>query len=450
MSNYINTIKDTQNNSYDIYDSRLKQGGTKAFWFTNYSEDGNNFTITLATLDGTSVDGADIDGLEVNDLVSFKAEFSASFIGYVYDINGSTITVGVSGYSGTDALSRTNFIPQYLGYSGSTNNVWSQVTPNNYYIKTEANSDEALISDSSDGSNPRIVKKYSLGYIWFPEKQLNGDIEIGVDTAIQTNNNKANEIYSFAEGYSSLADGRYSHSEGANTKAAYSSHAEGYSTNAYGIGSHTEGLETEALGIYSHAEGGITKSYGNYSHAEGYDNTVNGNNSHVEGYSNAVSGTGSHCEGRGNNVTSSNSHAEGYNNRVTQNNSHAEGYNNSASGNQSHAEGSGTTASGGQSHTEGTGTIAAQANQHVQGKYNVQMDATYADIVGWGNNTNDRKNISALTISGDLKLAKEVYVNCDPDSSGGTKVIYATNTPASTGTYVLKCINGVIQWVLES
>ena len=73
------------------------------------------------------------------------------------------------------------------------------------------------------------------------------------------------------------------------------------------------------------------------------------------------------------------------------------------------------------------------------------MDSTYADIVGWGSNANDRKNISALTTSGDLRLKGNVYVGCWDDSTGGT-FLTVIPQPDQGGPYVLTAMNGVLSW----
>lgn len=134
---------------------------------------------------------------------------------------------------------------------------------------------------------------------------------------------------------------------------------------------------------------------GNYSFAEGRSTTASGNNSHAEGFFTIASGTYSH----------------------------AGGSQTTASGVSSHAEGMNTIASGYITHAEGVGTIASGNYSHVQGQYNVEdTDGVYADIVGWGEDNNNRKNISSLTTDGDLHLAGDVYVGANDDGTGGTKL----------------------------
>lgn len=101
-----------------------------------------------------------------------------------------------------------------------------------------------------------------------------------------------------------------------------------------------------------------------------------------------------------------------------------------ASGMAAHAEGIDTTASGNYSYAEGIGTIAARAYQHVQGKFNIaDSNGTYSLIIGNGA-YDTPSNAYALTWTGDGKYAGDVYVGCNSDSTGGTKV--ATLTDIST------------------
>lgn len=138
-------------------------------------------------------------------------------------------------------------------------------------------------------------------------------------------------------------------------------------TKATGENSHAEGSECEALGHNSHAEGVQTKARGLWSHAEGSQTRANG--------------TASHAEGTGSWATGSDSHAEGY------------------------------------------GTEAAGEYQHVQGKHNVIDEANkFADIVGNGADILNKSNAYALDWDGNVYLKGGVYVNCNADSTGGTKL----------------------------
>lgn len=123
-------------------------------------------------------------------------------------------------------------------------------------------------------------------------------------------------------------------------------------------------------------------------------------------------------------ATGENSHAEGARGTTASGEaSHAEGTTATASGLSSHAEGTRTTAQGISSHAEGWHTIANGDNQHVQGKYNIADEANkFADIVGNGTDILERSNAYALDWDGNLYLKGGVYVNCNADSTGGTKL----------------------------
>lgn len=155
-------------------------------------------------------------------------------------------------------------------------------------------------------------------------------------------------------------------------------------------------LDTDIVLTATDIGGDRTKATGEHSHAEGTLTMATGENSHAEG----TRGTTASGEA-----------------------SHAEGITATASGLSSHAEGTRTTAQGISSHAEGLHTIANGDNQHVQGKYNIADEANkFADIVGNGTDILDRSNAYALDWDGNLYLKGGVYVNCNADSTGGTKL----------------------------
>ena len=155
----------------------------------------------------------------------------------------------------------------------------------------------------------------------------------------------------------------------------------GYRTNATGDNSHAEGGQCKALGDNSHAEGTKCEALGDSSHAEGIQTKASGSCSHVEGSNTRAIGQGSH------------------------------------------AEGTGSLAKGQWSHAEGYGTEAAGKYQHVQGRHNVIDESNrFADIVGNGLDTLNKSNAYALDWHGNLRLKGNVYVNCNADSTGGTRL----------------------------
>lgn len=154
----------------------------------------------------------------------------------------------------------------------------------------------------------------------------------------------------------------------------------------------------------------------------GHETLARGENAHAEGTLSIASGYSAHAEGAASEATGYASHAEGggYASGMF---SHAEGLRATARSNSSHAEGNETVASGTASHAEGDSTIANGSMQHVQGKYNVaDKDNKFADIVGNGASNTNRSNAYALDWDGNLYLKGGVYVNCNADSTGGTKL----------------------------
>lgn len=173
----------------------------------------------------------------------------------------------------------------------------------------------------------------------------------------------------------------------------------------------------------------------------------------------------------GQNTTASGSasYAEGVYTIASGANSHAEGQNTEAAGGSSHAQGMATRALGKYSHAAGYGTVANAMSQSALGAYNIQStlwpswiagteysvgdkvlysvyayecieansDSTWtrskwkmvykssdqAVIVGNGTGDNARSNAYALDWDGTGHFSGDVYVHCNADSTGGTKLI---------------------------
>lgn len=142
---------------------------------------------------------------------------------------------------------------------------------------------------------------------------------------------------------------------------------------------------------------------------------------------NNPTGTGSFSLNRLDSTTIGNySVAEGEGTTASGNASHAEGVYTEASGDGSHAEGVLTTASGDKSHAEGYDTIASGDKSHAQGKHNI-ANTSHADIVGNGTSSSSRSNAYALDWDGNGYYAGDVYVGCNADSSGGSKLVRESN-----------------------
>lgn len=305
------------------------------------------------------------------------------------------------------------------------------------------------------------------------------------------NKTKSSGYASHAEGGETEAESTYAHAEGFKSKASNSyAHAEGSETHANGSSSHAEGTGSIADAPSAHAEGGGTTAASQNSHSEGAGTRAYGLASHAEGGGTTTLGYGTHAEGGGTAAYGSSSHAEGGGSKAVGSQAHAEGGGSVSIGNSAHAEGSGTLAIGPASHAEGTYTIANGAHSHVSGKSNVEdkgsevppdwapntaysvgdrikvertypgggrtSDVTvteyykcsyahtsgetfstsgwdadplkYAEIVGNGNG-NARSNARALDWNGNERLMGDLYVQCDPDSTGGVKVATENQLP---------------------
>lgn len=243
---------------------------------------------------------------------------------------------------------------------------------------------------------------------------------------------EASGVYSYAEGYDTIAEGDYSHVEGEfSTARGGSSHSEGYQSWALGISSHAEGGASMAAGDFSHSEGNQTAAIGIFSHAEGYglrgEIYLTGNNgtysfpswctgfqkgSAVYNVSDGTSAIITSIDQTNHTLQLSDSLGKlndqyflAFSNCALGNSSHTEGSSNAVLSDYSHAEGLGNTVSGQASHAEGSYTIASGTNQHVAGKYNVEdSNNTYAEIIGIGTAESSRKNGRTLDWYGNEQL----------------------------------------------
>ena len=326
----------------DSVRNNISSSGALGWYYKDFawSRSTLTFGLTICNAQGETVDAA----IEAGDEFSFKADYSANFCGTVTGYFNGTI------WATLYAELPSNWLPE----------------------KHEYDYDETAV-------NP------GRGYVWIPAKPALGVVKIGEGACAVGSGNKANELGAFASGRNNLADGRYSFASGDNNKAGYACHVEGQDNVATELFAHAEGKETEATGYGAHSEGRLSKAWGKYAHAEGYNTKAEGENSHAEGKGSRASGVQSHAEGL-NTVASGKWGA------------HSEGESSKAVGNSSHAEGLSCE----------TGNVTAQ---HVQGKYNVVLGSSYADIVGWGSSSSSKKNISVLDTSGNLYLAKDIYVN---------------------------------------
>lgn len=320
------------------------------------------------------------------------------------------------------------------------------------------------------------------------------------------NATKATNNAAHAEGYSTTASGLYSHAEGYSAQATgYNSHAEGYSTTASGQCSHAEGNSAQATGQYSHAEGYSTTASGQYSHAEGSYTQATGIYSHAEGYY-TVAKNIQHVFGRYNvedqNITivfpdlenadsfdpTKSLYLEGsivkidntlyvaHSNAPTRHSSPKyDTYNwyvyTSPPPGTNAPEWTDTLYAQNTivKVTDANGTITYYGNRnaitdlviypntsmggiywHSQptgSTYN-RSNANYAEIIGNGTNLTRGNNIRALDWGGNERLRGDLYVGCNDDSSGGTKVVPLPAVTASDNGKILMVVNGA--WAAET
>lgn len=123
-----------------------------------------------------------------------------------------------------------------------------------------------------------------------------------------------------------------------------------------------------------------------------------------------------------------------------------------ANGQASFAEGNRANARAEASHAEGvftkTGTSTQAMGQHVQGKYN-SLDGVdnFADVVGGGTSETLRANIEATNWQGDKYLKGDVYVHCEDNSTGGTRLEpFPTHTAGQQGKVLTVGASGVLTW----
>lgn len=192
------------------------------------------------------------------------------------------------------------------------------------------------------------------------------------------------------------------------------------------------------VGANSTALGKWIIASGDYSHAEG---TVD-----ADPYEDAAtqrtiaSGYGSHAENCG--VI-----ASGYA-------SHAEGIRSTASGEASHAQGNRTIASGSYADASGVNTTARYRSQHAFGEFNdvdsngndLTVRGNFVEIVGNGSSKINRSNARALDWSGNEYLNGDLYINCDGDSSNGTKVLPLPTVTSSNNGSILCVVDG--EWTM--
>lgn len=231
--------------------------------------------------------------------------------------------------------------------------------------------------------------------------EIKGAYAAKTDTVLETTLSRGRKAGTTA-GSGSLAFGsnveasnNYSVAFGINAKATgMASYAEGGLTQSGGSASHAEGASTVANGGQSHAEGFGTSAYGNFSHTEGNSTIANGSSSHVEGSFNIADSHASWPE-----WVASTSYVVGNKVKVT-------------------------TTSG--EDTVVTGYICKTDNSDAEftaSHWAKDDRMNFTHITGNGTADNARSNAYALDWDGNGHYMGDVYVGCNADSSGGTKLV---------------------------
>lgn len=197
-----------------------------------------------------------------------------------------------------------------------------------------------------------------------------------------------------------IANGNYSHAEGAGTKAMASyAHAEGGATIA---GHYNADISSTALGNNAHAEGGGCIAAHSYSHAEGSSTQALAPYSHTEGGGTQALASGAHAEGNG--------CIAGYATRQSSLNYYT------CDGTGAHAEGNGTIAAGVGSHSGGNGSLAEADCSFAHGS-RVVMESENGVCFGINNLT--RKDVAFVIGNGNAETSSDALT---VDWDGNLKV----------------------------
>ena len=399
-----------------------------------------------------------------------KAENNASHAEGIGSYATGTASHVFGTYNITDYGSYPVSIPSWV--SGTSYSVGDVVLRSSYiYVCKTANSDTTFtssnwtISDVTYSQLKRYAEIAGNGYSsntraniraldWAGNEYLKGDLYVNCD-ATSMNGIKV------PKSEDAVFTGTFSHNRKSGTTVGTLSVALGNDSTASGASSVAEGYYTTASGVCSHAAGASTTASGSYSHAEGYGSTASGMYSHVEGGTSSASGDYSHAEGNSCSAAKVGSHAEGYYSTASGDYSHAEGYHAKATGDYSHAEGNYVNARGvaetvtGKYNCEEADAWDANTSYTV-GDFviyndvlykckidnpdspwnpnNWQVSTKFIDVVGNGTGaSNLRSNARALDVDGNEYLKGDLYVGCNADSTGGTKVAKISDIPDISG-----------------
>ena len=166
----------------------------------------------------------------------------------------------------------------------------------------------------------------------------------------------------------------------------------GTQTRATGTASHAMGTQTKASGTDASAEGKFTHAAGDYSHAQGLQNQTYTDYAHVGGKYGVPGGVTNYPAWQPNTL-----YYIGDGVKVEVSGTYHYYYCKTK-------------------HTSGDSFAATNWNE-------VSDIGEFAEIIGNGTNTNARSNARVLDWNGNERLKGDVYVECNGDSSGGSKLV---------------------------
>ena len=282
-----------------------------------------------------------------------------------------------------------------MGYKNSDIKVygrfWSETTDSKII---DASQIDGFNLENGTGTGSLVQKRLkSDGVTWTTAKAYQGaGIALGGGTQSGRTEAEFNAyFYDSANnvplhgGQGKTEDGKIKDNRGLTYEKSYSySVAEGETTKALGRGSHSEGSGTRAIGEYSHAEGYHSYSTGDTAHSEGWSTHSLGRGSHSEGEESRAEAVGSHAEGYNSKALAPYSHTEGTNTESSGDSAHSEGQNTKAIGNNSHAEGDTTIANGESSHAEGRETTSKGLYSHAEGYKSKEQTTAYTPPTSGG------------------------------------------------------------------
>ena len=308
---------------------------------------------------------------------------------------------------------------------------------------TNIGGDNLIVLPDTTGASNGDVLTYNTtnGIVWNAPKGGGAGTELTAGTDLTINEG----IISVDT--TSTAAGNYSFAVGENCYASDygDTFACGFKTSAIGYASHAEGEGTLAYLDDAHAEGYETSAFGWQAHAEGWKTYAN-DEAHAEGECTSAIGCASHAEGESTVANNEATHSEGYSTSAIGFASHTEGSQTYSFGDCSHAEGSSTSSFGVGSHTEGLCTLAYDDYMHVCGQYNA-TDRSALFVIGNGTSTN---HSDAMILSANGVVSAYDYYNAAGDKlSDLTEIISLLRNKPTTGTHVIKCIDGVLTLVAE-